>query len=383
MDDKKTTFSRNDLYELVWSEPQTKVAERLGIKTWHLVDLCEKHSIPRPPSGFWTRQRLGRAVHRTKLPVAENDDKILFRIESSKMSNDLDYLDADFRDQAEKAIAREEDPRFTVVIQEKLLKPHPVVAATKNALLTQREDSFGARQTSQKGHFDVRVTKGQIDRAMLLLDAFAKACEKRGYVVGSPKSEWKRPSCIFVMEQEVDIRLMEKVRRHEDPKTTDSKHSVAWSYHQYTYSSTGQLTLSVGGRELRDTQKGTIESRMPEAMLILIESAINTRRREIEERRREERARLLAEKRHELNLQKKEELKRVEQLYEDANSWARSLHLREYLKAVRTFLLERDGQILPGSNTGQWLTWAEGQADRLDPLSTAPYSVLDEPDPSW
>jgi len=48
----QTKFSRKDLYELVWSEPQKLVAARLGIKTWHLTFLCKKHDIPRPESGY-------------------------------------------------------------------------------------------------------------------------------------------------------------------------------------------------------------------------------------------------------------------------------------------------------------------------------------------
>jgi hypothetical protein len=67
--DNKKKFTRKDLYELVWSEPQRKVAEMLGIKTWHLMYLCEKHNIPRSESGHWTKWEAGLCRPGPELPL--------------------------------------------------------------------------------------------------------------------------------------------------------------------------------------------------------------------------------------------------------------------------------------------------------------------------
>jgi hypothetical protein len=52
--------------------------------------------------------------------------------------------------------------------------------------------------------------------------------------------------------------------------------------------------------------------------------------------------------------------------------------LREYLAAVRELALKRHGRIEEGSELHQWLVWAGQQADRCDPLSPKPPSVLDD-----
>ncbi len=48
-------LSRAELYELVWSEPATKVAERFGITGTGLRKICDKHDIPVPPRGHWAK----------------------------------------------------------------------------------------------------------------------------------------------------------------------------------------------------------------------------------------------------------------------------------------------------------------------------------------
>jgi hypothetical protein len=84
-----------------------------------------------------------------------------------------------------------------------------------------------------------------------------------------------------------------------------------------------------------------------------------------------------------VNQFKQEENKRLEQLNTEADYWARSKKIREYVAAVRARLVERDEDVIAGGGKGEaWLMWAVAQADRLVPLSPNPYSVLDEPDPT-
>lgn len=45
------TFSRQELYELVWSEPKSTLAKRLGISDVGLAKACRRADIPVPGSG--------------------------------------------------------------------------------------------------------------------------------------------------------------------------------------------------------------------------------------------------------------------------------------------------------------------------------------------
>ena len=51
----KQTFSRQQLYDLVWTKPTRTLASELGISDSMIGKLCKKHNIPKPPLGYWSR----------------------------------------------------------------------------------------------------------------------------------------------------------------------------------------------------------------------------------------------------------------------------------------------------------------------------------------
>lgn len=61
-------LSREDLYELVWTTPASRLQERLGISDKGLVMRCRKHRIPTPPRGYWLKSDKGKAAARLPLP---------------------------------------------------------------------------------------------------------------------------------------------------------------------------------------------------------------------------------------------------------------------------------------------------------------------------
>lgn len=62
-------FSREALYELVWAEPRTRLARRLGVSDVGLAKACTYAGIPMPPRGYWSRVAAGKQVPRTALPT--------------------------------------------------------------------------------------------------------------------------------------------------------------------------------------------------------------------------------------------------------------------------------------------------------------------------
>ena len=64
----KAALTRDELYELVWSEPIKNVAPNFGISDVALSKICRKHSIPRPPRGYWAKLAAGKPVVKASLP---------------------------------------------------------------------------------------------------------------------------------------------------------------------------------------------------------------------------------------------------------------------------------------------------------------------------
>jgi AcrR family transcriptional regulator len=62
-------FTRQALYELIWNEPLSSVATKLGISGNGLAKICDRVAIPYPKRGHWNGT-VTRAQERTPLPLA-------------------------------------------------------------------------------------------------------------------------------------------------------------------------------------------------------------------------------------------------------------------------------------------------------------------------
>ncbi len=63
------TFTRNALYELIWTEPRLTLAKKLGISDVAIAKACARANIPGPPPGYWAQKLAGKSVIRPLLPV--------------------------------------------------------------------------------------------------------------------------------------------------------------------------------------------------------------------------------------------------------------------------------------------------------------------------
>jgi len=73
--------SRQELFEMVWSMPMTKLSKQFELSDVGLRKICVKHQIPLPLQGHWTRKQFGKEDPRPELPngdfnpiIALNDD---------------------------------------------------------------------------------------------------------------------------------------------------------------------------------------------------------------------------------------------------------------------------------------------------------------------
>lgn len=61
-------FTRQELYDLVWSEPMRFLAKRYEISDRGLAKACEKSNIPVPERGYWNKLQAGKKVVKEPLP---------------------------------------------------------------------------------------------------------------------------------------------------------------------------------------------------------------------------------------------------------------------------------------------------------------------------
>lgn len=63
------SFSRQELYNLVWAHPRTTLAKELGVSDVWIGKQCRLAHIPMPPPGYWARAQHSKAKQRLPLPI--------------------------------------------------------------------------------------------------------------------------------------------------------------------------------------------------------------------------------------------------------------------------------------------------------------------------
>lgn len=56
----KRTFTRQEMYDLVWSTLIQKLAERFGLSDRRVAKTCLRHQVPVPERSYWARIEAGQ-----------------------------------------------------------------------------------------------------------------------------------------------------------------------------------------------------------------------------------------------------------------------------------------------------------------------------------
>jgi len=395
----KWTFTRQELYELVWKTPMRRLARQFGLSDVGLAKTCQRHSIPKPPPGYWAKKKHGKIVRRRSLLPC--DDPALATITICRRSTTGNSeerakppsLGSTFFDQELGRLAeleaRGEDP---IVVAESLRSPHPLVARTEEGFAASKRDKYQheptlyPRMVGDLCCLEVRVGPDTIRRALRIMDALLKGLEKRGYKVSVPIEQWQRGTFIDALGSRFQIRLREPALRHKHIPNEKERDAIKKDRHFHSvptwdYALTGELLLELQHQygspicTIRDGKKRRVEDHLSKIPLAILRSVDGSKRQaaiaaekarqraEAEQRRREEEERRKAEERR-----RQEEQARVDGLFAEAAQWNQCLQLRAYLGAVRELIDEHFGPLEPNSQLDQWLHWAEAIANQHDPL---------------
>ena len=386
---KTITVTRTQLYDLVWTEPMRRLATRYGISDVGLAKICRKHDIPRPPRGYWAKKEFGKAPRQVKLPNPSNDCEILLRDpeECCISSPDLQGVVEQMKAEEEKQEAKSE-------VGGALRGAHALVSQANQELQVAETDENHLIIPPKGKPLDIRTSKTTLRPALLIMDALLKALEQRGYEVASGPA-------VHILGVRVCFSIIEALdtqREQAEDHDLDGYYEFRHSRFNTKRAPSGRLSLHITDADAywasgcrkswRDSEKHKIEDRLNKFVAGLVNFAARKKEHDAEQerraeqerqeqRRREEEAQSRAEKRKLMQA----EQQRVESLMQQATSWRASQHLRGYIEARKQAYLAAHGELEPESDFARWLVWATQQADRLDPLTESPPSVLDDPMP--
>jgi hypothetical protein len=241
---------------------------------------------------------------------------------------------------------------------------------------------------------DIRVSKKSLRRALRIVDALIKGLLERGFEVsqedGSVKVQIHGECLGFGISEDV---ITQKTQP-EDTKL-DGYYRFGHSRFDRVRVPTGKLCLTIHDRgyywgsnlrrNWRDTKRKQLEDSLDEFVMGLIKRSAKKKehrhQREEEALQRQELARQReAEQQRLAELKRKiqQERARVSKLVADAENFHKSKQVRDFIAAVENERLNGNSGYITDDDHETWVKWARDQADRLDPLTESPVSILDE-----
>lgn len=386
---KKDTkiISRIDLYKRVWETPVTHLAKEYGLSDVGFAKICKKHNIPRPPRGYWARIAAGQRLK--KLPLPNRSSEGFIEISPNLSNRFSSLMDSKLLQQ------NECEKKFPpIVVAKSLRKPHPLVSQSCEILEMSQLNDIGILEPTDKMHLNIRVSRKSLRRALRIMDALLKGLLRRGFKVYQEECSVQvqiHGECLTFGISEEIITLK-----------TQSKDTNLDGYYEFGHSRfdqervpSGKLCLTIHDhnyywgnnfrKNWRDTKRKQLEDSLDAFVIGLIKRAVKKKeyRHEKEEEKRQQRelARQREEEQNrlaELKRQVQQEQTRVSKLITDAENYHKSKQVRNFIAAVENEQLKDNPVYVTDDDYENWVKWALDQADRLDPLTESPESILDK-----
>jgi hypothetical protein len=244
-------ISRKSLFEMVWSQPMTKLAAQFKISDVALTKICRRHEIPVPGRGFWARVAAGQRLERPELRLPSRPELEDIRIFGSSHSR----VKPEIREAEREAKAMESAADRKILVSQRLVDLHPIAQATLQRLRKEKANDHGVVASFGPDLFSVAVSPSQVDRSIRILNAVARASAERGFSV----ERGKNSACLLVNGEQLEFLLNEKINREPHKETPAEKARAErekkrwpsdlayrpWWMPQWDYSPSGLLVLEL------------------------------------------------------------------------------------------------------------------------------------------
>ena len=188
--------TREELYELVWSTPMTKVAEKFQVSGSYMARVCTELRVPRPERGYWAKLEVGKAGKAPPLPEPEPGDPQVWSrsggmpVRTSPVPTSLPTI----------------SPRR---------RPKRAVTGTHGLIRGAKEHFLGGRDVKENDYLkpykkllvDVTASSGGLDKALDFANKLFNALESAGHrVVIAPSDVPLGRESVYEKEAEPEPR---------------------------------------------------------------------------------------------------------------------------------------------------------------------------------
>lgn len=347
-----TTLTRAELYDLVWSEPRTRLAKRFGVSDVALGKLCRRLEIPVPERGYWARLAAGQTP--PKPPLPERAEASGERITLHGQQVELGAAD-EVLDDCQRRLAFEHVETNRIEVPAQVQRFHGVVQATR------RTWRAPVPRHTRPG-FEIAVSARQRKRACLIADALIRALESRNWTITLSDEDGGCEAHLF--GEAIPLSIREKAARHEGWETF-----VGAIRERYGQEPTAGLMLCGNFGAYRetasvsDTRTKMLEERLNQFVRKMTKLAWSSRQSRLEAEARQREWQREWEEREARARRAANARRRLESLKLEARYLAEAEEIRAYVRAIR----RRTGGVDASTEISEWVAWAERQADLIDP----------------
>lgn len=351
------TYTREELYDLVWSMPMFKVAKEFELSDKGLAKKCKKHKIPVPPVGYWTKLQNGKKVIKARL--SKNTIPALKMIKfypKAPISEAVLKSKSNLTDkQLEKA--------STFTIPKRVNHYHQMIQECRKGK-HDRLDTYGRVICNST----IKVTPGTFDRACLFLEGIIRLFDAYGWRFTNDNSHHThRKRGAFTFNGEVlYIEIKEPVR--QIPYESKGKPEDRYWQPSYEYLPTGILEFRIdniyaAGFKTRwsDNKNVKLEEQMDTIVQSFSRGFEFCKFRTLENERKHQEWQRAQDRRKESLKVKEIEKKRQQYLFSLADDYEKAESVRVLIKAIKNS--EQDITELD-----DWFAWASKVAEDVDPV---------------
>ena len=403
---------------MIWKEPVTKVAEKMGVPAPILRKYCHLLNIPTPSSGYWSKLQFGKPVEIP--PLSAFEDKQIPTLDSfqkskknkviEKAQKELDKeKEIPSNEESAETPSNSDEPKQEVVyimeepqdprekIQYELKKMDqalfvvPETLYAKNPLIIDTKEYYRGNKNSKylgknpykskiQSPLNIHVEPENLDRALRIFSTIIRVLELRGHQIVAKDIN---NTFVIVNKEEIPIQLYEKTKQIPNTETNYSKYLTVPS---------GRLKFVIPRKRLFHDTPIYIEDtpfiKMEERIINIIakieieaisikedrEKLESLRRQQDDERKRRE---LEEQKKREIEEKREKERKLLKAAFISAECYSWANILRAYVEKYESFLKEKE---TINDEDKEKLHWLKRKIKWLDPFIEYDDELLTEND---
>jgi len=225
-------ITREELYELVWSAPMIKVAEKFDVSGSYLARVCTALRVPRPERGYWAKLAVGKAPKRPALPEPQPGDPIVWSRTDEFPAPSV--------------------PKPRPTPRPRVPRPARPVTGTHGLIRGAKEHFLAGRKVDEGEHLkpykkllvDITASRSGLDKALEFANDLFNALESAGHrvVIAPPDAQFWRER---IDEKEVPPK--------KDPRHDPYGYDRRWSPYRPTVAYVDSIAFGLAVIEMTES----------------------------------------------------------------------------------------------------------------------------------